>query len=146
MRLRNAELSLTVLGLGLLTAMPAAATLYFFTTGSPDGLMATASRAASNGTIEIEWADDFILNAATAITAATFAGLLRGGASTADIGQVHVEIYRIFPKDSTNPSDGQVPTRVNSPSDVEFHDPDLKTINATVWQQALLRAIRYLVG
>ena len=146
MRLRNAELSLSVLGLGLLTAMPAAATLYFFTTGSPDGLMATASRAASNGTIEIESADDFILNAATAITAATFAGLLRGGASTADIGQVHVEIYRIFPKDSTNPSDGQVPTRVNSPSDVEFHDPDLKTINATVWQQALLRAIRYLSG
>ncbi len=132
MRLRNAELSLSVLGLGLLTAMPAAATPYFFTTGSPDGLMATASRAAGNGTIEIESADDFILNAPTAITAATFAGLLTGGASTADIGQVHVEIYRIFPKDSTSPPDGQVPTRVNSPSDVEFHDPELKTINTTV--------------
>ena len=67
MRFRNAELSLSLLGLGLLPAMPAAAAPYFFTTGSPDGLMATASRAASNGTIEIESADDFILNAPTVV-------------------------------------------------------------------------------
>jgi hypothetical protein len=41
-----------------------------------------------------------------------------------DISQVTVEIYREFPKDSTNPPSGNVPTRANSPSDVEFDDRD----------------------
>jgi hypothetical protein len=42
----------------------------------------------------------------------------------ADVSQVRVEIYRVFPKDSTSPPSGLVPTRVNSPSDVEFDDRD----------------------
>jgi hypothetical protein len=33
-----------------------------------------------------------------------------------------VQIYRVFPADSANPPDGRVPTRTNSPSDVEFAD------------------------
>jgi hypothetical protein len=33
---------------------------------------------------------------------------------------VTVEIYRVFPKDSQSPPSGNVPSRVNSPSDVAF--------------------------
>jgi hypothetical protein len=56
----------------------------------------------------------------------TFTGLLTGGSTTANIGQVVVEIYQVFPNDSNVGrtsgapvfSTNQVPTRLNSPSDV----------------------------
>jgi hypothetical protein len=92
-----------------------------------------ASRPESTGKIEIEAADDFVTTASqTLITSATFTGLLTGGATTANIGEVVVEIYRVFPNDSnvartSGPpvfSTSQVPTRVNSPSDVEFQGRD----------------------
>ena len=82
----------------------------------------------SPGKFEIELADDFVLTASqTSINSATFTGLLTGGA-TASVGQVKVEIYRVFPSDSdVNRTSGpptfstvNVPTRVNSPSDVAF--------------------------
>lgn len=95
---------------------PALASPFFFTTGNPDGRMATASRPASKDP-EIESADDFVLASATSLDAATFTGLLPIGFSV--VG-VTVEIYRVFPGDSTVPPDGKVPTRVNSPSDVAF--------------------------
>jgi len=87
--------------------------------------MAAASRVDSPGKFEIEAADDFIASTSLNITSATFTGLLPTGAS---IAQVQVEIYRVFPKDSdvsrtSGPptfSTSQVPTRVNSPSDVAF--------------------------
>jgi hypothetical protein len=134
--------------IGLLTSMPAAATPFFFSTGDPDGKMATASRPASAGKFEIESADDFVLTQPTSITNATFTGLLTGGATVADIGQVVVEIYRVFPKDSdvgrtSGPptfSTSNVPTRVNSPSDNEFHDPELRNINATALAQTFTAA------
>jgi len=94
----------------------------FFSTGDPDGKMATASRPDVGG-FEIESADDFTLTSRTLINSATFHGLLTGGATTADIGQVAVEIYRVFPLDS-GPFSGNVPTRVNSPSDVAFDSRD----------------------
>ncbi|MGH8714853.1 MAG: PEP-CTERM sorting domain-containing protein [Casimicrobiaceae bacterium] len=104
----------------------------FFSTGDPDGKIATASRPDTAGQFEIESADDFVLNQPTSIAGATFTGLLTGGVTTADIGEVLVEIYRVFPKDSdvgrtSGPptfSTPQVPTRVNSPSDVAFDDRD----------------------
>lgn len=92
----------------------------FFSTGNPDGRIGMASRPASAGAFEIEAADDFILSQQTKITNATFTGLLTGGATASDIGAVSVEIYRVFPKDSNTPPSGNVPTRVNSPSDVAF--------------------------
>lgn len=104
----------------LLTALPAAATPFFFSTGNPDGKMATASRPDVPPGSEIESADDFILSTETKITSATFTGLLPLGAPLSSISDVVVEIYRVFPKDSTNPPDGRVPTRTNSPSDVAF--------------------------
>ena len=84
------------------------------------------------GKFEIESADDFVLTGATSITKATFTGLLTGGATPANIGEVRVEIYRVFPalsdvgRTSGPPtfSTPQVPTRVNSPSDVELDDRD----------------------
>jgi hypothetical protein len=94
---------------------------FFFSTGDPDGLIATASRPESAGKIEIESADDFVLASATNITGATFTGLVPLGSTAID---VTIEIYRVFPKDSTVPPSGQVPTRVNSPSDVAFDSRD----------------------
>ena len=105
-------------------ALPVSAAPFFFSTGTPDGLMASATRPDAGGKIEIEAADDFILPSETRINTAVFTGLLTGGAGAANIGQVVAEIYRVFPKDSTNPPSGRVPTRVNSPSDVAFDSRD----------------------
>src|SRR6476660_4955783 len=77
--------------------LPAAATPFLFSTGNPDGLMATATRPESAGKFEIETGDDFVLTQHTSITGATFTGLLTGGTTTANIGQVVVEIYQVFP-------------------------------------------------
>ena len=127
MRLRlYSLLALTALCVGTAAADP-----FFFSTGNPDGKIATASRPSTGG-FEIETGDDFVLSSQTALHSATFVGLLTGGATTADIGEVRVEVYRVFPKDSDigrtsgSPtfSTAQVPTRVNSPSDVAFDDRD----------------------
>jgi hypothetical protein len=58
------------------------------------------------------------------ITNATFYGLLPTGVSLSNINFVGVEIYRVFPLDSVNPPSGNVPTRVNSPSDNAFGSRD----------------------
>jgi hypothetical protein len=47
------------------------------------------------------------------------------------LGQVRVEIYRVFPKDSTDPPSGNVVTRMNSPSDIELADRDTASSNLT---------------
>ena len=98
----------------------AGAAPFAFSTGDPDGKIATGSRPPSPalGKIEIESADDFILSGHTRITGASFTGLLTD--ATSSIGSVVVEIYRVFPFDSNNPPSGKVTTRVNSPSDVAF--------------------------
>ena len=127
--------------IGLLPAVPAAADTTFFDTGAPDGRMATATRPDSaGGKFEIESADDFILGTKTSITGATFTGLLTDRAPLSSVGEVRVEIYRVFPKDSnvgrtsgagTSPpfQTPNVPTRQNSPSDVEFTDRDTASGN-----------------
>ena len=108
-----------------------AGSTFFFSTGDPDGKMAMASRPSSAGKIEIEAADDFVLTSTTSITSATFTGLLPTNASLSDITDVRVEIYRVFPLDSTVPPSDNVPTRTNSPSDVEFADRDSAMHNLT---------------
>jgi uncharacterized protein (TIGR03437 family) len=97
---------------------------FFFSTGSPDGQIATLSRTASTGKLETETADDFVTTLPTNITDATFIGLLVGGATIADIHDVEIELYHVFPVDSVNPPDGWVVTRVNSPSDNNFAAAD----------------------
>ncbi len=110
----------------LLALVPAAvrATPFNFSTGSPDGLIATGSRPDSPGKVEIESADDLVLVNPTFINHAAFTGLITGGATAADVGQVVVEIYRVFPKDSNAGRTPNVPTRTNSPSDVAFDSRD----------------------
>ena len=103
-----------------LAVFASAAPVTVFSTNSPDGKIATLSRLASAGKLETETADDFILGSPTLISGATFTGLLVGGATTANIKNVEIELYRVFPSDSMNPPSGQVITRVNSPSDNNF--------------------------
>lgn len=91
-----------------------------FSTGLPDGRMAMGSMPGSPGQLEIEAADDFLFSNSVSITGAKFYGLIPAGVAPSDINQVVIEVYRVFPKDSVNPPDMRVPTRVNSPSDVAF--------------------------
>ena len=98
-----------------------AATQVVFSTGNPDGLMAMASRPSGT---ETEAADDFALSGQTSLTSASFTGLLPSAASLATVGRVVVEIYRVFPLDSDAGRTPNVPTRANSPSDVELTDAD----------------------
>jgi hypothetical protein len=114
---------------------------FAFSTGNPDGKMATASRPGPSSGVnqETESADDFLLTDQTALTSASFTGLIPAGASLSDVTQVRVEVYRVFPNDSdvgrtSGPptfSTPQVPTRVNSPSDVELVDRDSADGNLT---------------
>src|SRR5215471_7426838 len=121
-------LTLSTIGVATLNAGP-----FFFSTGNVDGRIALATRPGLGGKIEIETADDFVLNNTTFINSATFTGLLvstTGAAPT--IGEVVAEMYRVFPNDSNvartsgppNFSTPEVPTRVNSPSDVAFDSRD----------------------
>jgi hypothetical protein len=107
---------------------------FVFSTGVPDGKVATISEPgnAHNNKVEYESADDFALTTETTIKHAFFTGLLTGGATLRDVSNLVVEIYRVFPNDSdvgrtSGPptfSTPEVPTRVNSPSDValDFRD------------------------
>ena len=99
---------------------PADAGPITFSTGNPDGLIATLARTASAGKLETETADDFVLGTSALISSASFTGLLTGGATIANIQNIEIELYHVFPLDSTNPPSGHVLTRANSPSDNQF--------------------------
>jgi len=110
-------------------AAPVVALPFMFSAGGATDFMASATRPDAGGVSEIESADDFLLGSATRITSATFTGLIvPAGGTTPSIGDLVVEIYRVFPNDSDagrtsgSPtfSTSQVPTRVNSPSDSAF--------------------------
>jgi hypothetical protein len=103
-------------------AMPAWADPFFFSTGTPDGLLGALSQPASTGSLETETADDFILTETTTIAQATITGLIPSGTPLTDISNVEVELYHVFPANSTDPPSGNVPSRVNSPADVEIDD------------------------
>src|SRR4051794_39682005 len=98
--------------------LPAAADAFFFSTGNPDGLIGTAARP---GDQEIETGDDFVLTQQTSITQGTFTGLVPSGAT---VNNVIVEVYRVFPADSDAGRTPNVPTRANSPADVEVKEAD----------------------
>ena len=104
----------------MVAPLPAVADPFSFSTGSPDGRIGTLSRPAGIGQLETETADDFILSNPTLITQATFTGLIPTGASLSSITNVEIEFYHVFPTDSVNPPSGNVPTRTNSPADVEI--------------------------
>lgn len=117
------------LGLGLLAAAAAgsaAASSLIFSTGSPDGLLAAGARqpGSGSGLPEVETADDFVLAGPTRLDSATFTGLLPAGAGVTDIQNVQIEFYRVFPLDSDTVRTPNVPSRLNSPSDVAFATRD----------------------
>jgi hypothetical protein len=104
---------------------------FSFNTGSPDGALGALSRPAGSGS-ETETADDFVLTEATVVSGATIHGLLAPtGTVVPRVANVEVEIYHVFSPNSPDSdvsrtsgpptfSTANVPTRVNSPADVEI--------------------------
>ena len=117
MRLR-VSLTAVLFAAGAWLATSAWADPFFFTTGNADGRLGALSRSESPGKLETETADDFILTETTVIRGATITGLIN--APLANITNVEVELYHVFPLDSVNPPSGHVLSRVNSPADVEI--------------------------
>jgi PEP-CTERM motif len=92
---------------------------------TPSNLMGIATRPATGGAFEIEAGDDFFLGSQTLITSATFDGLIvAGSAGAPSISDIVAEMYNIFPVMSNTVRLPDVPTRANSPSDVEFDSRD----------------------
>jgi len=100
----------------------ASADPFFFSTGTPDGLLAALSQPADKERPDTETADDFILADTTTIAQATIVGLIPTGAALTDIDNVEVELYHVFPRDSVELPAIKVPSRANSPADVEIGD------------------------
>jgi hypothetical protein len=104
---------------------------FSFTTGSPDGALGALSRPVGSGP-ETETADEFVLTQTTVISGATIHGLLiPTGTAVPNVSNVEVEIYHVFSANSKDSNAGRtsgpptfstdkVPTRVNSPADVEI--------------------------
>jgi hypothetical protein len=91
-------------------------------TGNPDGKLGALSRRPSANKLETETADDFVLKQTTVLTGASITGLISPATPLANIANVEIEVYHVFPLDSANadPLAGNVPSRFNSPSDVEI--------------------------
>jgi len=136
MIIKRSRLSLAtaILMIGIGLAEPAWAENFFFSTGNPDGRLGALSRRPSPGKIETETADDFALTETTVISQAVITGLIVPNTMALDsISQVEVELYHVFPLDSDLSRTIRVPTRVNSPADVEIdtatRDPLARTLS-----------------
>src|SRR6476660_5400554 len=116
------RISVTMLTLAFAAYFAAAgrADHFSFSTGSPDGKLGALSRPAGSEGLETETADDFVLTQATVVSGATMHGLIPAGAPVSSVGRGEVEIYHIFPVDSDAARTPSVPSRTNSPSDVEI--------------------------
>jgi hypothetical protein len=121
-----------VLALAGFVLIPAAsADPILFSTGFPNLALGMASRSPSPSGIEIEAADDFVLNAPATITGGSFYGVVTIPGAPPPYLDVVVSFYNIFPADSTNPPDGRVPTRTNSPADNESASRSLSSGDLT---------------
>jgi hypothetical protein len=133
------------IALGALALLPLAwgvsAEPFSFSTGEPDGKMATLSRPASSGKLQTETADDFLTTQGIVINQATFTGLVPAGSPLPTIDEVEVEIYHVFPLDSVFPPSGNVPNRTNSPADVEISSATRDSANGSLtFSAAILSA------
>jgi len=99
MRLRVSLIAATLI-IGIWLATSAWAAPFFFSTGNPDGRLGALSQRPSPGQLETETADDFLLTQTAVIAQATITGLIPLGAPLANISNVEVELYHIFPQDS----------------------------------------------
>ncbi len=104
-------------------------------TGNPDGKLGALSRRPNANMLETETADDFVLKQTTVLTGASVTGLISPATPLTNIANVEVELYHVFPEDSIDPPSGNVPSRVNSPGDVEIdsatRDAGLRTLKFT---------------
>ncbi len=125
----------SILSALLLVAPQASATVFSFSTGDPDGKIATLSRPPSPGNIQTETADDFILTDTTLINQATFTGLVPSGAALSSVSDVEIEMYHIVLVEKQVRS---VPTRVFSPEDSEIGDATRDGLDGTLSFNATL--------
>jgi hypothetical protein len=116
----------------LLLVAQASAASFSFSTGDPDGRIATLSRTASPRVTQTETADDFVVTQAVVISQATFTGLLPLGEPLTSISDVEIEIYHRFPTDSDTNRTINVLTRANSPSDVEIGSATRDSANGSL--------------
>ena len=127
---------------------------FFFATRSPNRLLGALSQRPSPGKVETETADDFFLQETTVITHATIFGLLPVGTPVDNIRNVEVEVYHIFPEDSdvartSGPptfSTPAVPTRVNSPADVEIDTATRERTAGTLETSAHVVSANFMVA
>src|SRR2546428_2497594 len=117
--MRRIPCFLAAFGLALMLGGTASAGTFFFSTGAPDGRIASASYPEGRGKTEHESADDFILTGRTVLQTASFTGVLFQG-GPGEIREVNVELYHVFPQDSNATRTPQLPTRMNSPADEAF--------------------------
>src|ERR1700745_4346824 len=144
--LNPASLLAVCLSLSALLLPPrASADAFSFSTGSPDGLIGTLSRPASVGLVQTETADDFILSQCVVINQATLPGLLPLGAPPESINRVEVEIYHVFPVDSDTSRTPVVPTRTNSPSDVEIDDATRDSVDHSLMFSTMMLSPNFSV-
>src|SRR5713101_6725376 len=146
MTMRKFALAAVTFSTAVWLATSAYAAAFSFSTGNPDGRLGALSRPPSAGELETVTADDFILTDTTVITGATISGLLTSGATPADIGNVEVEVYHVFPADSVDPPSVNVPTRANSPSDVEIDSATRDGSSGTLSFTATLVSSSYSVA
>jgi hypothetical protein len=100
--------------------------------GNTDGKLGALSRRPSVNKAETETADDFVLRQTTVVTGATIVGLISPATPLANVANVEVELYHVFPEDSINPPSGHVPTRQFSPGDVEIDSATRDGISRTL--------------
>ena len=131
MRLRVSLIAATLTFVMWLT--PAWAEQFLFrTAANPDGKLGALSRPP-NAQVETETADDFPLTTTTVISRAVITGLIvPTGSSPVNISRVEVEVYHIFSRDSDATRTINVPTRVNSPSDVEIPTATRDSLDRTL--------------
>jgi len=142
------------LALSACLTTPLWASTFFFATGSPNGQLGALSRRPSPGKIETETADDFPLQETTVITQATIFGLIPMRTPLDNIKDVEVEVYHVFPEDSdvsrtSGPptfSTSAVPTRVNSPSDVEISTATRERTAGTLEISAQILSTNFMVS
>jgi hypothetical protein len=117
--MRRISCFLAALALVPMLGSTASAAPFFFSTGAPDGRIASASYQEGRGKTEHESADDFILTSRMLLQTASFTGVLFQG-GPGEIRDVDVVLYHVFPKDSDTTRTPHVPSRTNSPADDEF--------------------------
>ena len=101
-------------------------------TGNIDGKLGALSRRPSVNQAETETADDFLLRQTTVLTGATITGLISPATPLTNVANVEVELYHVFPEDSIVDRTPQVPTRQNSPADVEIDSATRDGISRTL--------------